>query len=349
MPSDGVGGLAAAEGFVIVGGRTIDDSGDCWTFLDQETGLPLGSIEYPAPGELDYGNSPRATPLIAGSRAFLFGSLGHLTCVDLASLEPVWQRNLAEECGTPRLDWGLCGSPLLTEGMLIVQPGGTQAGLVAVDPETGMTRWQSAGGPPGHASCVLLEWSGGTQIIGCDQRSFGGWDAKNGRRLWTLAPEVPGEFFVPSPLIVSGRLLVTGENNGTRLYAFNEAGEPVASPIAVNAELAPESHTPVSVNGRIYGVWNGLHCLDPNDGLRRCWINEDPAFDRYASLLGSGNRLLALTERCELILLEDQGESSRELGRLPLTETRTETLSHPAWSDGSLYVRLGNRIVRLAL
>ena len=44
----------------------------------------------------------------------------------------------------------------------------------------------------------------------------GGWDARTGRRLWTLVPPHSGDFNVPTPLVHEGRLMVATENNGAR-------------------------------------------------------------------------------------------------------------------------------------
>ena len=75
LPSEGLGGLAVAQGCVIVSGRDARDQKDLWTCLEADTGDLRWSLTYPAPGRLDYGNSPRATPLISGERAWLLGSV----------------------------------------------------------------------------------------------------------------------------------------------------------------------------------------------------------------------------------------------------------------------------------
>lgn len=349
MNSEGLGGIAAAEGFVIAGCRDAADQRDEFYLLDAETGLPLGIVNYPAPGRLDYGNSPRATPLITGGRAYLFGAFGHLTCVDLETCEIAWQRNLAQEYHTPPMSWGLVGSPLLSEGKLIVQPGGLVANLAALDPISGETLWTSEGNKAGHSSCILATVSGQRQIIGYDARSLGGWDAGTGKRLWSVTPEVSGDFNVPTPSLVGELVFVATENNGSRLYRLEGSGGMKPLPLARNDDLSPDSHSPIVMNGRIYGVWDGLHCLDAHDGLKEVWLNEDEAFSGYASLIGSGNRLLALSEKGELILLEDQGSTWRESGRLRLAPRAADALSHPALSGGALYVRVGRQLSRLNL
>src|ERR1039458_5029996 len=55
--------------------------------------------------------------------------------------------------------------------------------------------------------------------------SLGGWDPQSGERLWTLTPPAEGDFNVPTPLAVDGKVLLATENNGTRLYGFGNDGK----------------------------------------------------------------------------------------------------------------------------
>ena len=77
--------------------------------------------------------------------------------------------------------------------------------------------WKSPGDPPGYGSFVLAKLGGVSQIVGYDAISAGGWNPDTGERIWKLLPDVEGDYTVPTPVVVSGRLLLTTENNGTRL------------------------------------------------------------------------------------------------------------------------------------
>ncbi len=60
LPSQGVGGVSATDEFVIVSSRSADDQQDLFVCLDPVSGAVLWQKEYAAPGQLDYGTSPRA-------------------------------------------------------------------------------------------------------------------------------------------------------------------------------------------------------------------------------------------------------------------------------------------------
>ncbi len=194
---------------------------------DARDGTVRWTVRYPAPGRLDYDNSPRATPLIHGGRVYLLGAFGHLTCATLDTGAVEWQMNILDLfAGDPELVWGTCSSPLLVDGKLIVNPGGPKASVVALDPESGAVIWESPGDRHAYSSFIVATLGGVRQLVGYDRESLGGWDIATGNRLWTLEPPHDGDFNVPTPVAVDGgRLLVATENNGTRLYEFDAAGK----------------------------------------------------------------------------------------------------------------------------
>ena len=61
LRSAGVGGVAATAKFVVVSGRELNDSADGFRCFAAEDGAEVWKLSYPAKGDLDYGNSPRAT------------------------------------------------------------------------------------------------------------------------------------------------------------------------------------------------------------------------------------------------------------------------------------------------
>lgn len=352
LPSAGHGGVAVADGVCVVGSRDLADEEDLFEGFDAETGERLWRHTYPAPGTLDYGNSPRATPLIQESVVYLQGALGHLTALDLATGDLLWERDLATDYDTPQLEWGIAGTPLLAEGVLVVQPGGRKACLVGLDPATGEERWKTPGGKPSHSSFV--HWQRGDRhlAVGFDAKNLGAWDLSTGERLWSFAPEFTGDFNVPTPVIVGEQLFVATENNGARLISFSEAGLPLPlSEKGQSEDFSPDAHTPVAIRNRIYGVHHGLYCFEATAGseLQTVWKHADPRLDEYAFLVAAGNRLLVLTHSCELILWEDTGDSVRELGALALQPDSTETLSAPAFVGTRCYVRIGQELFCLEM
>lgn len=336
--NEGVGGVAVASGLVLVGDRDVEDDRDVFHAIDAESGERLWTLDYPAEGNLDYGNSPRATPLVHDGHAFLLGAFGHLHCVRLADGGIVWRRHLRDDFGVMSESvWGVSSSPLVVDGKLIVNPGGPDAAVVALDPETGDVVWSTPGASAAFASLIVASTGGTRQLIGYDAASCGGWDVETGRRLWSVAPKVAGDFNVPTPLALRGRAVFTSENNGIRAIGLDREGAPRIE--AAFARLDPDMHSPVACAGRIFGVHKGrVTCLDA-ETLEPVWVARDRSLQGHVSLIASPDRVLLCTQEGELVLIDAEADGLKILSRCRVLADGASTLAHPAVAGGRIYVR----------
>ncbi len=310
--------------------------------LDAASGEPLWEHVYEAPGKLDYGNSPRATPLILEDRVITLGAFGDLRCLDLEIGSVLWKCNLQRDFGGKLSTWGFCGTPLVVGQKVIVQVGAAACSLIALDLESGEVLWKSPGREISYSSLVLASVSGQPQVIGFDQTSLGGWSLADGRRLWEIVADQRNEFNVPTPIIDSTGVFVATENNGSRRYEFNPDGVAKSTPVATFESFAPDMHTGVQVGNRIFGIHGDLFCLDAMT-LQPIWTGSDDSFGQYTSLVASPDSLLALTIDGELLLIDTRRDQFSITSRLSLAED-VDIFSHPAFVGKRMYVRLGPSI-----
>jgi outer membrane protein assembly factor BamB/ABC-type phosphate/phosphonate transport system substrate-binding protein len=350
----GLGGVAATDEYVVIGDRDAANAMDVWRCYAAADGAELWTVEYAAPGRLDYDNAPRATPQIEGEFVYLAGAFGHLHCVDLATGAVLWQKNFRDEFGaSDELVWGACASPLVVDGKVIVNPGAPDASIVALDALSGEPVWQSPGDIHAFASPLVATLGGVRQIVAYDRSSLGGWDVETGERLWSLTPPQAGDFNVPTPVVVGKQLLVVSENNGARLHDFDDRGRIVADPAAYYPRLEPDMSTPVAVGSRIFCVWNRLFCLDAANGLKPVWIGNDRAFLDFGPIIASDRRVLALGRGCELLLVDAQADKFELVSRLQVFDDPAsrdaEPFCHPALVGTRLYVRGENALACVEL
>jgi len=272
-----------------------------------------------------------------------------LHCVKLATGGVVWETNVVDRFGAELPQWGVCSTPLIHGRKLILNPGAAAAAMVALNRYTGQVLWQTPGEPAAYASFYASRFGGVEQIVGYDAVSLGGWDPRTGRRLWRLTPPIDSDFNVPTPARSGGRLLVATENNGTRMYSFDEDGRIAAEPFAVNEQLAPDTSSPVVESGLVFGVWEGLYCLDPRQGLKTLWKSEDEAYQDYACLIGGGGRVLVTTVTGELLLVRATDRRYELIARLQPFAYEAEVWSHPAIVGNRLYLRTQKEVVCLRL
>jgi len=346
----GLGGVAATDKQVVVSDRELGDKADAWRCLDAKNGGDLWTDLVPSTGHLDYGNAARASPLFDGDLVYLAGAFGQLQCVKRADGDAVWTVDLnADFKPQTELPWGYCASPLIVDGKLIANPGAAAASLVALDAKTGRVVWKTPGGPPSYGSFIAASLGGRRQIVGHDSQSLGGWDVATGKRLWQIPMGASREFGVPTPMVVGNRLLVSSENQGTRLYGFKPDGKIDPHPLAVNPDFAPDCHTPVVVGDRVFGVWSGLYCLDLNVGLKTLWHADHDAFAGYASIIASEDRLLVTSIDGAIVLVDPKGDKFKIAGQWKVFEDDHGVYSHPAIVGSRLYLRGSAEIVCIDL
>ena len=350
LTGSALAGIAATREHVVVADRSAADDEDVFHCFEAGIGKELWALRYPARGNLDYGNSPRATPLIRGGEVYLLGAFGDLHCVDLATGAVRWKKQVIEEFAAELPIWGMCASLLEVDGRIIVNPGGKSASLVALDAETGAIRWRTPGRPAAYASFIAGSFGGVRQIVGYDAKTLGGWEVASGKRLWTLAPPGEGDFNVPTPIDLGGRLLVATENNGTRIYAFHDGGAIIPEPVAQNDDLYPDTSTPVVTAGQVIGCSGQGELLGLNleAGLETAWRIGDAAFEDYVSLIVSGERLLVTSARGELLLIEIEAPP-RIVSRLKALDSGEDIYSHPALVGDRLYLRGSSQLICIRL
>lgn len=344
LAKSGLGGIAATHEYVLFGDRDLDDFHDVFRCLDAGSGEVLWEVKQLAIGALDYGNSPRATPLIHHDVVFFFGAHGDLLCVELETGKLRWQKNVRTEFRFKgELPWGYCGSPLLADGKLVVTPGSTEASIVALAVDDGRVVWQTPGSAPAYGSLIVGKFGGTQQIVGLDATSLAGWNVQSGERLWSIEDLTVGGFGVPTPVAIGDKLLVATENNATQLYQFYDDGRINPQPIARNRRLRPDMSSPVVVGNRLFCVKRFLHCLDVESGLTEAWRLRDEALTDYAAIVASEDRMLIIGNG-QLLLMNTTGDQNI-VARQTIFAEHEEIYSHPALVGDRLFIR-GETVLR---
>ena len=115
--------------------------------FDAKSGASKWRYAYPSQfiDPYGYNNGPRCTPLLTSNRCYTFGAEGKLLCLDRKG-KLIWQRETGTEWNVPPAFFGVGSTPVLEAGLLLVMVGGQpNSGMVALNPETGKTVWESVG------------------------------------------------------------------------------------------------------------------------------------------------------------------------------------------------------------
>ena len=138
---------AGYSGIVVSGGRLVtmfsDGQTDWLAALDAETGREIWryKIDKTYVGQDGAHDGPISTPLLSGNRVFGLSPRGKLFALDLTDGTEVWSTHLADDHGANKPHYGFATSPILMDGVVVVQLGGDKGAVAGFDPATGKRLW----------------------------------------------------------------------------------------------------------------------------------------------------------------------------------------------------------------
>ena len=164
--------------------------------FDATDGKQLWEYSYPVTYEVGYPTGPRASVLVSDGKAYTWGTMGHLHCLDARTGEVVWAVNAREEFAIRIPIWGLASNPILIREKLIVQVGGTPgACLVAFHKDTGEEIWRSLGDEASYSPPTLIRQAGKEVLVCWTGESFSGLNPETGKLYWSV-PFEPGKMIM---------------------------------------------------------------------------------------------------------------------------------------------------------
>jgi outer membrane protein assembly factor BamB len=286
------------------------------------------------------GSWVRSTPAFDGDYLYVAGMRDVLVCLAARDGAIKWRVDFVEQFGTPLPDFGFVCSPLVIDDAVYVQAG---AGLVKLEKETGHVLWRTLndkGGMYGSAfsSPVLSTLCGVKQLVVQTRNLLAGIDPQTGMVLWQQQVDAFRGMNILTPVVVGDTVFTSTYRNASFLFRV-ERGDTGFSVSEVWRDKQSRGYmsTPVVIDGKIY-----LHqqnrrfsCLDP-ETQQVLWTSK-ANFGQYWSLVANGNRILALDQEGELLLIDANPEAFQLLDRRKIT--KQDTWAHVAVAGDHVFVR----------
>ena len=368
LPGFGNSSPAVTEKHVVLTTQTKEDA--LWVLvLDRATGkltkeIKVGSGKLAAKGAASLyahrHNPATPSPIAIGNRVWAFFGSGLLVCVDAASGDIVWQKDMVAEYGEYDITFGMGSTPRYWNGLLYVSclTKGVSY-VVAFDAESGKEKWKvdrrlpaKDDGPDAYSTPIVV----GHELLISGSDHVNSYDLLTGKQLWVsngLAIDSPYGRVIASPVATEeGIVIATSGNPGGggkgRVIAVNalgEQGDVSSKRVWTQEKSSPDSSTPVAINGLVFMLADAgiLTCAHVRTGEVKYTkrLGEGPY---HASLVAADGKIYAqsTTGTCTVIKADDSGDVLAE------NKLEGQFFSTPAISNGVVFLRAYERIYAIS-
>lgn len=318
---------AGFSSFAVVGGRVFtcgtEDAKQVMFCLDFKNGDVLWKNAYePEISDPDpHLHGPRATPTVNHGRVYMMGAHGRVICCEADTGRVVWSRQFTHKPG-----WGYSASVLIEGDLAIVQAGGEDGALCAMDKMTGETKWRCGDAPAAYATPYPFTLSGKRYVVGFMAQSAIVAEAKTGKQVLRFDWPSHSGVNACSPMVHDGYLfLSTGYGYGAGLFRLRATAEGLTSDeIWRSRKIRNKFQSPVLVDGRLYtNDEDALKCVDFMTG-KRLWRKRGL---KHGALLAADGHLFILTETGKLMLAPASPEGFSPIAEMKLFEGTSYSLS----------------------
>lgn len=352
---EGYAGAAVAGGRVYILDYDQEKLGDTVRCLSLDDGREIWRYFYKVKIKRNHGMS-RTVPVVAGDCVITFGPKCHVVCLDAATGELRWHRNLVYMDGAEVPAWYAGQCPLVDGNRLILGVGGDEALVMALDYRTGEVIWQTPNPHDWqmtHSSVVPMDLGDERTYVYCASGGVVGVSAADGRLLWEYPDWRINIANVPTPVVIdSERLFLSGGYNAGSMMLAVKHAEGAWAPEALfklgARVFGSDQQTPIYYDGYIYGVRpdEQLACLDPDGEIR--WTSTS------ANKFGLGPYTVI---NGLIYVMDDNGHltvaRATPDGYTPITEAQVleghESWGPMAFASGRLIVRDLTRMVCLEI
>ncbi|MFO0918256.1 MAG: PQQ-binding-like beta-propeller repeat protein [Planctomycetaceae bacterium] len=296
--------------------------------------------------EANGGDGPHGTPEFHEGRLYSLGGTGLLNCLDAKTGRRLWQADILKDAvkDGPRaanIPWGMSGSPLVVDDLVIVSPGGEKdRSTIAYDRLSGEIVWAAGSYPASYASPQLATLLGVRQVLIFHGNGLSSHELATGRELWfkpwTNDPKVNSiqPVVLPDESVFFGNSYGIGSARIRLLASTNDSW--TAEEVWKTNRFRPKFNDCILKDGFLYGLDDGtLCCLEMATGKLK-WKARGTRIG-YGQIVLVDDILLILSEDGDLVLVSANPDRYEEISKLHTLEPIC--WNHPAIAHGKLLLR----------
>lgn len=303
--------------------------------FDIATGKEAWATPHGSAFRNDRGDGPRGTPTVDGDRIYALGGNGDLSVLEARTGKIIWSKNVLKEFGGSNITWGISESPLVIGAKVLVNPGGPNASIVALNKADGSVIWKSQSDKAGYSSAIPVEVNGGTQVIFFTSQRAVGLDLKDGRLLWDYPRPANRTANVATPIVRANRVFISSDY-GTGGGVVEIQPDNKAQEIWFTKDMRNHHSSSVLIGDYLYGFSSAILTAIKFDTGEIAW--RDRSVGKGSLVYADGN-LYCFSENGVVGLVEATPTGYKEKGRFRIPQDSLPTWTHPVVAGGRLYLR----------
>lgn len=288
----------------------------------------------------------RSTPTVVGDLVYWVTGMGKLTCLDLKSGKPVWEKDFIGQMGGTNIQWGYTETILIEGDILYCTPGGKENNVVALNRKTGETIWACPGLGELSAYCtpLLVKLPARQLLVTHTASHVLGIDATTGKLLWSA--EHPNQWSVQAntPIYQDGGLFVfSGYGQGAEKLKLSADGSSVTNEWSIKS-FDSRMGGAVLINGYLYGSGDkdrSWQCVDWKSGEKKYSSTEVG----QGAVIAVNNKLVGYSEKGDLFLADADPSGLKVISKTKVALGTEQHWAHPVVNNGILYVRHGDTLI----
>jgi len=328
--------ITVTDGIVYTMISEIVDSITGYEYLaafSEETGeeiwrTKVDSIYFDEDG---WGDGARATPCIDEKYIFTLSGHGKLTANLKKDGSFVWQHDFKKEFGSTTPRWGFASSPLIVNGNVIMEVGGTEErAFMAFNKVNGDIVWSSSVGPSSHDSPLLANIEGQEQIVFANGRTLYSL-LPEGDTLWTYSMPFGGATAIPV-FIPPNKLFLSAVRNPGFFIVKVENNK--ATELLKGVSMKNDFSSCIYHDGYIYGFHvAAVRCISAETGEVK-WTKRGYG---KGSLILVDDKLIILSDKGKLVVADASPDAYKENCSIQAIDGKSWTA--PSFYNGKVYVR----------
>ncbi len=277
-----------------------------------------------------YEGGPNASPVVHEGRVYTLSKTGKAFARNVDDGSVIWNLDIRDTYGIGTPKWGISGSPLIVDDLVVFNVGSNG---MAFDRVSGEKKWGQETGTGAYATPVRFERGGETILAMFLRKELALLEPDTGRIITRFPWETNNDVNASDPIVFGNNIFISsGYNKGCALLEIENSG---LSEIWSNRNIRTQMNGCVLFEGNLYGFDDSreLRCLDFHTGEVK-WSQGGLG---KGTLFIAGGHLIILSERGNLVIAEATPEGYNKLAEKQILGGRCWTM--PIMAGGRIYAR----------